>query len=49
MEYGFDDLTEDQLGELLTFANAAAAFVTTKKGAIWSMPERAEVEALIGE
>ena len=47
VEHGFDDLTEDQLGELLTFANAAAAIVTTKKGAIRSMPERAEVEALI--
>ena len=49
VEHGFDHLTEEQLGELLTFANAAAAIVTTKKGAIRSMPERAEVEALIGE
>lgn len=49
VEHGFDNLTEDQLGELLTFANAAAAIVTTKKGAIRSMPEREEVEALIGE
>ena len=47
VEHGFDDLTEDQLGELLTFANAAAAIVTTKKGAIRSMPDREEVEALI--
>ena len=47
VEHGFDDLTEDQLGELLTFANAAAAIVTTKKGAIRSMPQRAEVEALM--
>ena len=47
VEHGFDDLTEDQLGELLTFANAAAAIVTTKKGAIRSMPEIEEVEALI--
>ena len=45
--FGTYDLTEDQLGELLTFANAAAAIVTTKKGAIRSMPEREEVEALI--
>ena len=49
VEHGFDDLTEGQLGELLTFANAAAAIVTTKKGAIRSLPERAEVETLIGE
>ena len=47
VEHGFEDLKEDQLGELLTFANAAAAIVTTKKGAIRSMPDRAEVEALI--
>ena len=49
VEHGFEDLTEEQLGELLTFANAAAAIVTTKKGAIRSMPERKEVEALIQE
>lgn len=47
VEHGFEDLTEDQLGELLTFANAAAAIVTTKKGAIRSMPERGEVDNLI--
>ncbi len=46
-EHGFGDLTEDDLGELLTFANAAAALVTTKKGAIRAMPAREEVEALI--
>ena len=46
-EHGFGDLTEDNLGELLTFANAAAALVTTKKGAIRAMPAREEVEALI--
>ena len=49
VEHGFDDLTEDQLGELLTFANAAAVIVTTKKGAIRSMPEREEVEVLLGK
>ena len=49
VEHGFDDLTENQLGELLTFANAAAAIVTTKKGAIRSMPEREEVEVLLGK
>ena len=47
VEHGFDDLTEEQLGELLTFANAAAAIVTTKKGAIRSMPEREEVLELM--
>ena len=47
LEHDFDSLTEEQLGEMLTFANAAAAIVTTKKGAIRSMPERDEVTALL--
>ena len=47
LEHDFYNLTEEQLGELLTFANAAAAIVTTRKGAIRAMPTRAEVEALI--
>lgn len=47
LEHDFNSLTEEQLGEMLTFANAAAAIVTTKKGAIRSMPEREEVTALL--
>ena len=47
LEHDFDNLTEEQLGELLTFANAAAALVTTKKGAIRAMPQREEVLALM--
>ena len=47
LEHDFDSLTEEQLGEMLTFANAAAAIVTTKKCAIRSMPERDEVTALL--
>ena len=47
LEHDFYHLTEEQLGELLTFANAAAAIVTTRKGAIRAMPTRAEVEELI--
>ncbi len=31
LEHDFDSLTEEQLGEMLTFANAAAAIVTTRK------------------
>ena len=46
VEHDFDSLTEEQLGEMLTFANAAAAIVTTRKGAIKAMPGRQEVEAL---
>ena len=44
LEHGLDDLTEYDLHEMLRFANTAAYIVTTRKGAIRSMPERDEVE-----
>lgn len=47
LEHDFENLTEEQLAEMLTFANAAAAIVTTRKGAIRAMPEKEEVEKLI--
>lgn len=43
LEHGIDALTEAQLGEMLTFANAAASLITTKKGALRVMPGRQEV------
>ena len=42
-----EGLTAEDLTAMLRFANAAAYLVTTKKGAIRSMPEQAEVEALL--
>lgn len=47
VEHGLEDLTEEQLKEMLTFANGAASIVTTRKGALRVMPSREEVEALI--
>lgn len=47
LEHGIDSLTEGDLHAMLRFANTAAYLVTTKKGAIRSMPERAEVEMLL--
>ena len=47
LDHGLDGLTEADLTEMLRFANTAAYLVTTRKGAIRSMPERAEVEALL--
>lgn len=47
LEHDFGNLTEEELGEMLTFANAAAALVTTRKGAIRAMPEKEEVIKLI--
>lgn len=46
LDYGLWDLDVDKLAEILDFANAAAALVTTKKGAILSMPGREEIKAL---
>ena len=49
LDNGLDGLTEDDLRNMLRFANAAAYIVTTRKGAICSMPERAQVEAILSE
>ncbi|MBD5560110.1 MAG: carbohydrate kinase [Clostridia bacterium] len=46
LELGLDNLNEESLLETLQLANAAAAIVTTRKGAIRSMPEVSEVHAL---
>ena len=47
LDHGLDGLSEGDLRDMLRFANAAAYLVTTKKGAIGSMPERAQVEAIL--
>jgi fructokinase len=47
LEQGLDGLTEDDLKEMLTFANAAASIITTRKGALKVMPSREEVEKLL--
>lgn len=47
LENGVENLSENQLTEMLRFANAAAYLVTTKKGAIRSMPEKEEVEQIL--
>ena len=47
LDNGLDNLSENNLRELLTFANAAASIITTRKGALNSLPEREEIEALI--
>lgn len=47
LENGLDNLTEADLSELLTFANAAASLITTKKGALRVMPEKNEVLEIV--
>jgi len=47
LDHGADGLTEAQLHEMLRFANAAAYLVTTKRGAIRSMPDPTEIDAVL--
>jgi len=44
LEHGIDSLTEENLKELLTYANAAASLITTRKGALCVMPSKEEIE-----
>ena len=47
LEHGLENLSEADLVQMLRFANAAAYMVTTRKGAIRSMPEKEQVEELL--
>ncbi len=47
LTYGLDQLDEDKLMEMLSFANAAASIITTRKGALKVMPEEKEVKELM--
>lgn len=47
IQHGLEDLTEENLRELLTFANAAASVITTRKGALAVMPSKEEVERML--
>ncbi|MBE5063812.1 carbohydrate kinase [Lachnospiraceae bacterium DSM 108991] len=49
LEHGLEGLTEENLKEMLTFANAGASIITTRKGALKVMPEKAEIEKVIRE
>lgn len=42
-----EELAEENLKELLTFANAAASLITTRKGALRVMPTREEIKNFI--
>ena len=46
-EHGINGLKEENLAEMLTFANAAASIITTRKGALRVMPEEQEIKLLI--
>lgn len=44
LKYGLDNMDEKKLAEMLTFANAAASIITTRRGALRVMPGAEEVE-----
>lgn len=46
LTHGLDNLTEEILEDILTYANAGAALITMKKGAIRSMPEPEDIKRL---
>lgn len=47
LENDLKSLSQENLEEMLIFANAAASLITTKKGVIKSMPEKDEILKLI--
>ncbi len=49
LDHGIQDLTADHLKELLTFANAGASIITTRRGALRVMPTAQEIEQLIAQ
>ncbi len=49
LEHGLESLTEEDLKVMLTFANASSSLITTRRGALKVMPEKAEVEAYIAD
>ena len=47
LKYGLDNMDQEKLEKMLTFANAAASLLTTKKGALRVMPTKDEVKDFI--
>ena len=49
LEHGLENLSDENLMEMLTFANAGASLITTRKGALRVMPTREEVLEFIAK
>ena len=47
LKYGLDNMDQEKLEKMLTFANAAASLITKKKGALRVMPTKDEVKDFI--
>ena len=46
-KYGLENLNPELIKEMLTMANAAASIITTRKGALKVMPDKAEIDSLL--
>lgn len=49
LEHGLENLTQEDLKNLLTFANAGASIITTRRGALRVMPSEEEIRHLIAD
>lgn len=49
LEHDMEELSEEELRELLIFANAGASIITTRKGALKVMPKEEEIWKLVAE
>ena len=49
LEKGLENLSKEELFEILLFANAGASLITTKRGALKVMPRLDEIEQLLQE
>lgn len=49
LEYGLQNMDEEKLRQMLTFANAAASIITTRKGALRVMPGEDEVREFLAK
>lgn len=47
LKYGLDNMDEEKISKMLTFGNAAASIITTKKGALRVMPDKEEIKEFI--
>ena len=49
LDYGLSNLDRKKLRQILTYANAAASIITTRKGALCVMPSAKEIETFLKE
>ena len=49
LEKGLGNLSKSDIKEMLTFANAAASIITTRRGALRVMPDASEIKEIINQ